>query len=80
MGGVDLRGQVELPILPEEVEARVVLPLGTGKADAASRDRAPLDAAVDGLYKSDFALYYSCTHRYLSTVPSTFAQGIWQYV
>ena len=53
MGGVDLRGQVELPILPEEVEARVVLPLGTGKADAASRDRAPLDVSVSGPYKSD---------------------------
>ena len=64
-GGVDRRGRGRLPFLPEEVEARAVLPLGTGNADAGHRNPGPPDAAVGGHYKSD-GYTYSQVHEYSS--------------
>ena len=41
------------PLLPEDVEARAVFPLGAVHADAGRRNPVPPDAAVGGLYESD---------------------------
>ena len=52
-GGVHLRERIRIPVLPEEVEACAVFPLGAGHADAGRRNPAPLDSAVGGPYESD---------------------------
>ena len=52
--GIDVRGQGRLLLLPEEVEARFVFPLGTGQANAVLRNPGPLDAVVGGPYKINF--------------------------
>ena len=51
-GEVYWRRQGGLPFLPEEVEARAVLPLGAGPADAGRQNPVLPDAAVGGLYES----------------------------
>ena len=53
-GEVRWRGRGRLPLLPEEVEACTVFPLGVGHADAELWNPAPPDAAVGGPCYSDF--------------------------